>query len=265
MALAVGIGLACISSLTLSVAATNFDIHDSQSVRSWGLASDPAWVDHANLGPATLVRAEASWGDVHLQLFWNRSIRNVDLVPGALPIDAYPHGQLTFSDNGTLLLKGHPLSGPIVADEWVTPMTFRNARRIAASPFDELLLPQKYAQLELYAPGFYRDGLLKPAGSIHLWPAQAGGAVQGRLSFRVHAPQSLPATVTLQITRDGGAPLAIRVPPGGTRDIKLTVCSTGRWDLGFSADHSTRLERRLVSLNATPPIWRPDATACPAG
>ena len=263
-ALTAGIGLACAASLALGIAATNFDINDSKGVRNWAFTGDLSWVDHAHLGPATLVRAEASWGDVHLQLFWNRSIRSVDLVPGALPVDAYPHGHLTFGDDGTLLLKGRPLTGPVVADEWVTPMTFRNARNVASSPFDELVLPQKNAQVELYAVGFYRDGLLKRDGSIHIWPAHAGGPVQGHLSFRLRAPRSLPKIVTVQTSRSDGLPSVIQVPPGSSRAVTLDVCSTGRWDFGFLADHATQFERRSISLAATAPVWQPDASACPA-
>ena len=263
-ALAAGIGLACAASLALGIAATNFDVNDSKSVRSWAFTNDLSWVDHAHLGPATLVRAEASWGDVHLQLFWNRSIKGVNLVPGALPIDAYPHGHLTFSNNGTLLLKGRPLSGPIVVDEWVTPMTFRHARNVASSSFDELVLPQGNAQVELYALGFYRDGLLKQSGSIHLWPAEAGGRVQGRLSFRLRAPKSLPQIVTVQMSRSDGLPSVIRVPPGTSREVTLNVCSAGRWDFGFLADHVTPFEKRSISLGATTPVWKPDPSACPA-
>jgi hypothetical protein len=261
-ALTVGIGLACAFSLALGIAATNFDVNDSKSVRNWAFTNDLSWVDHAHLGPATLVRAEASWGDVHLQLFWNRSIRSVNLVPGALPIDAYPHGHLTFSDNGTLLLSGRPLSGPIVVDEWVTPMTFRHARSVASSTFDELVLPEKNAQVELYAPGFYRDGLLKGSGSIHLWPATASGPVQGHLSFQLRAPKWLPQAITVRTSRSDGLPTAIRVAPGTSREVKLDVCSTGRWDFGFLADHTTSYERRSISLGATAPVWQPDASAC---
>jgi hypothetical protein len=261
-ALSVGLGLACLASLTLSVAAATFAVHNSQNVRQWALAHDPSWVDHANLGPATLVRAEASWGDVHLQMFWNRSIRSVNLLPGALPVDAYAHGHLTFSDNGTLLLSGRPLSGPIVADEWATPMTFRNARNVASSPFDELVLPTRNAQVELYGIGFYRDGLLKQVGSIHIWPAQPGGPVQGRLSFRLRAPKSLPKIVTLQTSRSEGLPSTIQVAPGTSREVTLDICTTGRWDFGFRADHSTMVDDRSISLASTAPVWRPDPAVC---
>jgi hypothetical protein len=262
-ALTVGIGLACAASLVLGIAATNFDINDAKGVRDWAFTNDVSWVDHAHVGPATLVRADASWGDVHLQMFWNRSIKSVALVPGALPVDAYPHGHLTFTDDGTLILNGRKLTGPIVADEWSTPMTFRGARHVASSTFDELLVPQKHAQLELYALGFYRDGLLKQSGSIHLWPAHAGGPVQGRLSFRLRAATWLPQTVTVQTTRSDGLQTAIQVAPGTSRNVVLTVCTTGRWDFGFLADHATKLEHRSVSLGTTAPVWRPDASACP--
>ena len=266
--LALGIGLAGAASLVLGIAATNFDVNDSRGVRNWALPSDPSWVDHAlqkaHLGSARLVRAEASWGDVHLQLFWNRSIRSVNLVPGALPIDAYAHRNISFSDNGTLILDGRPLTGPIVADEWVTPMTFRHARSVAKSQFDELVLPQGNAQVELYAPGFYRDGLLKQSGSIHIWPALAGGAVQGHLSFRLRAPKWLPKAVTITTSRSDGLPSVIKISPGISRVVKLAVCNTGRWDFGFLADHTTPFERRSISLAATAPVWQPDASACPA-
>jgi hypothetical protein len=143
-------------------------------------------------------------------------------------------------------------------------MTFRNARNVAKSQFDELVLPQGNAQVELYAPGFYRDGLLKQSGSIHIWPALAGGAVQGHLSFRLRAPKWLPKAVTITTSRSDGLPSVIKIAPGTSRVVKLAVCNTGRWDFGFLADHTTPFERRSISLGATAPVWQSDASACPA-
>ncbi|HXY17476.1 MAG TPA: hypothetical protein VEH79_04840 [Gaiellaceae bacterium] len=261
-ALATGIGLACVASLTLAAAAADFDLNDSKSVGAWALASDPSWVDDAGIKDATLVRAQASWGDVHLQMFWNRSIRRIALMPDATPVDGYPHEHLSIGNDGTLLERGRPLSGPIVADEWGTPMLFRDARVVSSSPFDSLVLPTGRAQLELYAPGFFRDGLMSRSGSIHLWPAQAGGSLAGTLSFRLRAPRWLPEPVTIRFVRDGGAPLSVAVPAGASRSVRLTVCSTGAWSAGFLANRSTFYDHRSIAIGSSAPIWHPDPSAC---
>jgi hypothetical protein len=260
--LLVGIGLACVASLALLVAATNFDLNDSKNVRNWALASDPSWVDDAGVKEATLVRGQASWGDVHLQLFWNRAIKRVVLLPDTLPFDTYPQDQLSIGSDGTLVDGAKAVTGPIVADEWGTPMTFRNARLVSSSPFDSLVFPTGRAQLAFYAPGFYRDGLMSRSGSMHLWPAETGGSVAGTLSFELRAPRWLPQPVTIRFVRDGGAPMLITVAPGGSRAVSLSVCSKGAWSAGFVANHSTSYDHRLIALGSTAPVWRPDPRAC---
>ena len=88
--------------------------------------------------------------------------------------------------------------------------------------------------------------------------------MERHLSFRLRAPKSLPNAVTVQMSRSDGLPSVIRVPSGSSREVSLTVCATGRWDFGFLTDHATPFEKRSISLGATAPIWRPDASACPA-
>ena len=263
-AVGLGLGLACAASLSLSVAAANFDLRDSRSVREWSLPGDRSWVDHADVTSATLVRAGASWGDALLQLFWNRSIDRVGLLPGALPPDTYHVDQIGIAENGTLTMRGRPLSGAIVADVWETPVRLRHARRVAASPANELWVPRGAAQLELYALGFYRDGMLKRSGSVHLWPATNGGPVQGRLTLRLIAPRWLEDVVTIRLTPAGSSPLAIRIPPGGSRTVSLRVCAHGRWDMSFAADRATVYDKRPIAAETAPPRWQPDATACTA-
>jgi hypothetical protein len=260
--LGVGIGLACVASLTLALAATDFDLNDSKNVRNWALASDPSWVDDAGIKDATLVRAQASWGDVHLQLFWNRSIKKVVLLPNALPVDTYPQDQLSIGADGTLYDGGKTIDGPIVSDQWGTPTTYRHARVVSSSPFDSLVLPAGRAQLALYAPGFYRDGLMGRTGSIHLWPELTGGTIAGTVSFHLRAPAWLPEPVTIRFVRDGGAPMLITVKPGAYRAVTLRVCSKGAWSAGFVANHSTSYDHRSIAIGSTAPVWRPDPSGC---
>ena len=154
----------------------------------------------------TFLRGDANRGDTLEQLFWNRSIKRVLLLPAALPLDMIETAHVTISPDGTLRAQGQPVTGAVLADESRAAMQFRTSRVLGSSPANVLVLPQGPAQLESYANGFYHDGWLGRAGGIHLWPSRAGGAVRGILSFRLHGPTWLAGAVKIRIVRDGGAP-----------------------------------------------------------
>jgi hypothetical protein len=261
---AVGIGLACAACLVLAVAATNLDLENSTLARWASLPADRAWVDPAHVGQVRLLRGDASRGDTFEQLFWNRSINRVLLLPAASPLDTTEAGRVTISADGTLRVHGKPVTGAVLADEWQAALRFRSGRILGSSPANVLVVPLGRVQLQSYASRFYRDGWLGRAVGIHVWPATTGGMLRGTLSFRLHGPTWRDGVVTVRIVRDHGAPLAVRVARGRTTTVRLAVCGRGPWNAGFRADHSVAFGERAVSVSATPPQWRPARSACPA-
>lgn len=260
----VGLALACVACLALAVAAANLDLRDSTLARQSSLPDDRAWVDHAHVGHVTFLRGDANRGDTFEQLFWNRSIKRVLLLPAALPLDVTSTTHVTISADGTLRAEGQPITGALLADETRAAMQFRASRVLGSSPANVLVLPSGPAQLESYANGFYHDGWLGRTGGIHLWPSRAGGAVRGILSFRLHGPTWLVGAVKIRIVRDGGAPLTFHVAPKKTITVRLAVCGRGLWNAGFVADRVVRFGDRAVSVAATSPRWRATPGACPA-
>ena len=84
LATAAGLSLAIAFAGGLGAATVLFDHENSRSVRQSFLPSDPSWVDHAHVGDVTLLRNIAGIrGSAFQQLFWNRSVKRLVLMPGA--------------------------------------------------------------------------------------------------------------------------------------------------------------------------------------
>jgi len=257
-----GIGLASAACLAFALPASKLDVRVSDRARDSSLPAERSWVDDAHVGNVTFLRDGGSRGDAFSQLIWNRSVRRVLLMPHATPLDVVDKRPVNVAPDGTLLVAGQAVTGPLLVDEYVSAMRFRGARSIASSPADELLVPSGRAQLELLASGFFRDGALAGSGFIALWPARPGGLVQGHLSFRVEAPTSFDNPVTLRLTDPGGSSLRVRVFPGARRTVSMSVCAKGPWVAKFDADHVVWIGGRTLSLDTTPPRWRPDSHPC---
>src|SRR5204863_319549 len=79
---------------------------------------DASWVDHAHLGDVTLLRNIAGVrGGAFQQLFWNRSVKQLVLMPGAPEIDPFRADRAHVADDGSLLLGSRPLTGALLVGE----------------------------------------------------------------------------------------------------------------------------------------------------
>jgi hypothetical protein len=185
-------------------------------------------------------------------------VTRILLMPGAPPLDGFGAGQLRIAPDGRLLLDGAPLAQPLLVDGGGALVRLRGAQRVAASPAYALWRPAGTPRLSYYARGFYRDGWLANAGALRIWDER----VAGRITFTVRRTVGeQPATLTLR-TPQGIRNL--RLAPGEARRVTVTACGRRTWTAGFSVNTSVIDAGRLLGIRSTPPVWTPDAGACPA-
>ena len=247
-----------------SVAAAGAIAHDkglSHGVRVNIIPGEPSIVDQANVGPTALIHAPLSdKGFATEELFWNRSLDRIVLLPGAVPPDAFAFERAAFGEDGSLVVDGRPLEGPLLVDAYGATMRFHGAQQIDRAPLYRLLAPVGRPRLALYMPGRYFDGWLDLGGSIRLWPAERGTPLQGELSFTLSLPPDADPAL-MNLTHPGGRRV-VAVRPGEGTDVTLAVCSAGPWRARFAGPLTGNIGSRFVSVRSTEPVFRADPKAC---
>jgi hypothetical protein len=184
------------------------------------LPAERSWVDAANVGHATLVEAAGNRpSDGEEQLFWNRSLRRVAVLPGGSPPDRLASANVSIDSHGVLHDRGRTLQGALVVDGYASTVEFRDARVVARGPRDRLVVPDGIARLRLYVIGRSTDGLLVSSrGAILFWTDRPGVLV-------VHV--------------DGGDLHVGGKALKGSHLLRLPVCNPGR----FVESFQTTLDR----------------------
>jgi hypothetical protein len=233
-------------------------------VRHSFLPADPSWVDSANLGDVTLVRNIAGVrGGAFQQLFWNRSVTRLVLMPGAPEIDAFRADRVQVADDGALVAGGKPLTGALLVDESAVTTRFTGVEKVASAPGYTLYRAVARPRLSLFLLGRYDNGWLADRGTLNLWPKPGSDRLRGTLVFDVESPEGLNAA-TLDLQLPGGRQVQVRVPEGGTTRVELPVCSTGPWATGFRSKIRAFIGERGVSVKATVPRFVPGSASCAA-
>lgn len=258
IAVALGLGACALS----SAGAVAYDHALSTRVRANVVPGNPSIVDDADLGDAALVQSPlGDKGFATEELFWNRSLKSLVLMPGTPLPDAFAVEHAQIGRDGTLLVRGKPLARAMLVDSYGATMRFRGAREVARTRLYRLLRPSGRPRLALYAPGRYFDGWLALEGSFRVWPTTPSGSVAGRLSFSLSLPRSAdPVVVRL---RHPGGRQVVSVRPGEPTSVTLSACSPGPWQVRFAAPFTGSIGPRFVSVRSTEPVFRPDAGACP--
>jgi hypothetical protein len=254
-ALAVCFGMAA------SVLAVDFDRRNTSSVRDSFLGAEPSWIDQAGVGEVALVHGLGLKTDAMSQLFWNRSVERVLLLPGAKPFDAFGADHLRFTPDGKFLANRRPVRSALLIDEWAARIVLQGASAVASSPGFRLWRPHGTPRLALYLPGYYRDGWLATRTGLNVW-APPGRRLAGRLSFVVSAPKYLPAPVSFHVQLRDRSLLAFRLRPGESRRVRIAACGGKAWFGALLADRGIVLGNRVVSARATPPRFAADPAAC---
>jgi hypothetical protein len=250
--LAVSIGIA-----TAGLAgATVFQWRNAQEVRDAFLPPSPSWVDEAKVGHPTLVQASGGLSTrAHVQLFWNRSVDRVALLPNVEPIDAFTAAHLNVAQSGTLVSRGAPLTGPLLFDQYASYVRLRGATEVGAAGGYHLYTLTGPAQLGLYFAGLYDDGWVAPRGTLDLW---APVSLEGTLRLRLETPTVLPATrYDLRVV--DGKRMVIRLAPGASRTVSIPVCAHGgsHWRLVFGSSTVAAIGDRAVGGRAGKPVFVP--------
>lgn len=264
------LAVALAASVAASVGAVAFDNRNSASVRAAFLPDEPSWVDRAGFDDVTLVRGlDGIRTEALEQLFWNRSVDRVVLLPGAEGVDHFHSPALTVGSEGSLRSDGRPLAGPLLVDGYGGTIVLADAERIARSQSYTLWRPHGSARMSLYLAGRYSDGWLAAIGRIYLWPDRAIGTIARRVSLTLTAPAGAEG-MTIRFQEPGGKPpRAVHLVPGRPETVAFEVCSRGPWHTTYSSNVRGFVGSRVVSAQATEPhvvstSCSPDTVRTPA-
>ena len=264
VATAAGLSLAIAFSAALGAATVVFDHENSRSVRHSFLPSDPSWVDHAHVGDVTLLRNIAGVrGGAFQQLFWNRSVKRLVLMPGAPEIDPFNADRVSVADDGSLFAGGRPLTGALLVDEHAVTTRLTGARKVGSAPGYSLYRPDGHPRLSLFFLARYDNGWLADRGTINLWPRPGSKRLRGTLVFDVTSPAPLKAT-TVDFHLPDGRLVHVAVPAGGSTTVRLPVCSTGPWVTGFHSKLRGFVGDHPVSVKSSVPRLEPGSGDCTA-
>ena len=259
---AVALSCAVAISGSLCAASVLFDHENTSSVRKSFLPADPSWVDHAHVGNVTLLRNIAGVrGGAFQQLFWNRSVKRLALMPGAAGIDPFRADRVRVADDGSLLVAGRPLTGALLMDEHAVTSSFTGAERVASGPGYSLYRAAGRPRLSMFFLARYDNGWLADRGTIDLWPRPGSNRLRGTLVFDVESPTPLKAT-TVDLQLPGGRQVHVAVPAGGSTRVELPVCSKGPWVTGFRSKIRGFVGDRAVSVKAGVPRFVPGPAGC---
>ena len=178
------VALAIAGSCVASVGAVSFGHQAASNVYDTTLWPDASYVDHADLGNVALLAAPSNdRGFTTEQLFWNRSIDRLLVLPDASPPDAFAFEQTTIGDDGSILVGGKPYTGPLLVDSYGATAELRGAEQVARTRIYRLWKPTDTPRLSLYVVNRFYDGWLGLTGSVKLWPDE-GERLPGRSTSR---------------------------------------------------------------------------------
>jgi hypothetical protein len=238
-----------------SFAATSFDVARSHDARTTFLPADPSWVDHANLGPATMLLASGDNPPVaSTHLFWNTSLEHVALLEGGERIDSFATGKAVIAADGTVEVGGVPVNGPVLVEEYAAAAQLEHARLITRTTGTSLWLPVSQARIASLTEGLYLDGWLSYPSRIRVWPSSLGGT--DTMRFTLSLPANAP-TQTVEV-KGAGSRQSVVVPAGGETVVTLDVDRSRLTELRITCKSALQVGgNRVVCAQATVPVLTP--------
>ena len=239
----------------VATAAVSWDVGLNAQVRRSTFPADLRWIDHAAIGPVTMLQTpDSNRGAADEQFLWNSSLTRVGLLPGALVIDAYDNPAVRVANDGALSTAHGPVSGAVVVDATRTWTTFAGGRVAASTspPVTPYVLWQPAGpsplRLAAEARGIRSDGWLTADGTVTVWPASK----QHLLRLRLRLPAAA-ATDTIHF-RVGPVTRDVTIQPGTARTISFLVPAVGHlWTLRWSCDRYGYRGTDRVSFLTAPP------------
>jgi hypothetical protein len=260
----VALSFAFAACVAFSAAAVVFDLENTRSARKSFFGSDPSWVDSARLGDVTMLRNFGGQrGAAFQQLFWNRSVDRVALMPGATVIDPFPAPAVSVASDGSLRAGGEDLDGPLLVDQHLVTVRLSGARHVGSAPGFHLYDAVGTPRLSMLFVGRHHDGWLGAEGALTLWPRPGQARLAGTFVLDVSAPGgSEGSNVGFQLPT--GDPVEVHVPAAETVRLRLPVCSQGPWTARFQARVTGQVGARPVSVRSRGLALVPGAGACSA-
>jgi hypothetical protein len=194
------------------------------------------------------------------QLFWNRSVDRVALLPKSTRPDVLSWPSLRIGPDGALSVGGKPLEGPLVIDTHMETVDLRNAIEAGRVQAFSVWLPRGRPYFTLYASGFW-SGQVAPVSTIRIWPDKPGGRLAGYVSFRLQSHR-LVGTTKLSLSILGAVKRSFRVARGESRLVRIAVCRNGPWHASMTGKPFVLRGSSLISALSTAPVWRASARAC---
>jgi hypothetical protein len=260
------LGLALLATGAASAGAVIFDVQNTAAVKQAFLPVDPSWVDRAQVGDVTMLQSfSGGRGNTLQELFWNRSVTRVALLPGAAKFDSFRTERVRVGDDGSMAVNGRALTGPLLADIFGSTVRLQDARVVGRSQTATLWLPDGSGRprLRLYAIGRYSDGWLAKYGAIYVWPRVAGRRVSGWVSMRLAASRLVgAATITFQFAEH--ARRTVRLKPGRPQLLRVPLCAARNARVTYRSKKVTLIGVRAVTVRATAPVFTPSPSACTA-
>jgi hypothetical protein len=249
----IALGLAILAATATWSAAVAFDTRNAEAVRAAFLPENPSWVDRHGLESVLLVRGPHGVKTEALeQLFWNRSVKRVALLPLAEELDHVHSSRLRIASDGRLLLAGEAVHSPLLVDGYAGTIRLADAKLIDSSPSYTLWRPSGAARLSLYLAGRFDDGWLAGAGRLYLWPRRPGGRLSALVELPLRAPDV--SSLTLRFRPAASAlPVVVHLDAGARTVVSFRVCSRGPWHVSFVSEDHGFLGGRVVSAHAGEP------------
>ncbi len=265
LATGAAIAVALLLCAGFSAAAAIFDTENTTSARRSFFGPDRSWVDSANVGEVTLVRnVDGQRGPAFQQLFWNRSVKRLVLMPGATIIDPFRADAVDVARDGTLVVAGRRLTGALLMDEHAVAVELTGAEKVGSAPGFSLYRPVAQPRLSLLFNGHYFDGWLAPTGGVTLWPRPGRSRVAGTLVLELEAPATETMS-TVRLRLPGARALDVQVPPRAATAVRLPVCADGPWSATFAAPVTGYVGSRRVSLRSEAFRFVPGPEGCATG
>jgi len=242
-------GLACVLA---SLGSFVFDRANAANVRASHLPRDLTWIDRTGLKDVSLVQTlGAPRGRATEQLFWNRNVTRVTLLPGAEATDAFGATPLTVTGDGRMVAGRDPITGPILFESYAARAEFTGAQFVGRGVSLELYKPVGTPRLSLLVAGLYTDGWLAHAGRLTVWP-DASGRTDGTLTLRLWLPKD--TQLTPMIFTAPGLKRTVMVPSGGSRTVVFHPSGTKPWVLHYRTTKNPYLDDgREISVKLDAP------------
>ncbi|HEV8459740.1 MAG TPA: hypothetical protein VGQ38_03445 [Gaiellaceae bacterium] len=242
-----------VTSLT-SAASFAYDVQTSARTARTYLARDYRFVDHADLGDVSVLVAPGTPRPlISEQLFWNRSLKDVLLLPSADAPDVFGSKSVRISRDGRILEGGRPIDRPLLVEEFTNSFRLSGAKLVRRDVSSSLWRPAGVPRVTLLASGRYLDGWLAASSNVTVWP-DASGVARGSLHLHLSLPPGArPMPLRL---RAPGIDRRLVVRPHEPVDFVLRVESHRPWTLEIDAQRLSFLaDGRNVGVHADVPSF----------